>query len=233
VGDASSMVNVVANYYKPGPAANEGAVRYRICKPQHLDMHSEAQRDGKWYVADNVVVGHRQVSADNWNGGVQFDEEDAGTEAEIAAVSAKVRATAPVPVPPINQHSAEEAYVQVLRRAGATLPKRDPVDVRIINMVRTGKPTHGNGIIDVPHDVGGWPPYASLPAPADSDRDGMPDEWEKRFDLGSDDPADGAKDADGDGYTNVEEWLNGTDPRRYIDYRNPGNNKNTLTASVG
>lgn len=232
-GDASSMVNVVANYYKPGPAVNQGAVRYRICKPQHLDMHSEAQRDGKWYVAENVVAGFPRISVDNWSGGVQFDEEDAETDAQIAAVSAKVRASAPIPMPPITQHSAEEAYVQVLRGAGATLPKRDPVDARIINMVRTGKPTHGNGIIDLPHDVGGWPPYASLSAPADSDCDGMPDAWEKKFALRPGDPSDGAADADRDGYTNVEEWLNGTDPKEFIDYRNPRNNKNTFTADIG
>jgi len=227
-GDASSMVNVVANYYKPGPAVNRGSVRYRVCKPQHLDMYSEAQRDGKWYVADNVVAGYPEVSADNWNGGVQFDEEDAGTEAEIAAVIKKVRATAPIPATPITQHSAEEAYTLVLAQAGATRPKRDPVDVRIVDMVRTGKCTHGNGIIDLPQDVGGWPQYASSPPPTDSDRDGMPDEWEKKFGLKPGDSSDGAADTDDDGYTNIEEWLNDTNPTVFVDYRKPENNRNTL-----
>ena len=227
-GDASSMVNVVANYYKPGPAVNNGPVRYRICKPQHLDMYAEAKRDGKWYVADNVVAGYPEVSADNWNGGVQFDEEDAETEAELVAVMRKVRATAPIPAVPITQHSAEEAYARVLGQAGATLPKRDPVDVRIVNMVRTGRCTHGNGIIDLPQDVGGWPEYTSSPAPTDSDRDGMPDEWEEKFGLEPSDSSDGAKDADADGYTNVEEWLNGTNPTVSVDYRKPENNRNTL-----
>ena len=231
-GDASSMVNIVANYYKPGRATNEGAVRYRICKPQHLDMYSEAQRDGKWYVADNFVAGYSRVTADNWDGGVQFDPRlrggklapaeagDAGTDAEIKALMKKVRATTPIPAPPITQQSAEQAYELVLDSAGATLPKRDPVDARIINTVasreagslRTGKPTYGSGIIRVPSDVGGWPAYKSTPAPADSDHDGMPDAWEKKFGLNGNDPSDGPKDADDDGYTNVEEWLNGTDP---------------------
>jgi pectate lyase len=216
-GDASSMVNIVANYYKPGPAVNDGAARYRICRPQHLDMHSEAQRDGKWYVADNVVVGNPKVTADNWDGGVQFD--DVESKAQIKGLIAKVRAVAPAPAAAITQQTAEQAYELVLAEAGATLPRRDPVDRRIINIVRTGKPTYGNGIIDIPSDVGGWPEYKSAPAPTDSDHDGMPDKWEERFGLKSNEPADGAEDADRDGYTNVEEWLNGTDPTEYVDYR--------------
>lgn len=210
--DASSMVNIVANYYKPGPATNAGAIRYRICKPQHLDMYSEAKREGKWYVADNVVVGCPRVTADNWDGGVQFDKEHGRTKAQIKALIEKVRATTPIPAPSITQQSAGQAYELVLAQAGATLPKRDPVDIRIINSVRSGKPAYRNGIIDLPSDVGGWPAYKSASAPADSDHDGMPDIWEKTFGLKPGDPSDGAKDADGDGYTNVEEWLNGTDP---------------------
>lgn len=209
-GDASSMVNIVANYYKPGPATNKGAIRYRICRPQHLDMYSEAQRDGKWYVADNFVVGYPRITADNWAGGVQFD--DAETESEIKALIKKVRATTAARAVPITQQSAEQAYELVLAQAGATLPRRDPVDTRIINMVRTGKLTYKNGIVDIPADVGGWPEYKSERAPTDSDHDGMPDTWEKKFGLKWNDPSDGAKDTDEDGYTNVEECLNGTDP---------------------
>jgi hypothetical protein len=80
--------------------------------------------------------------------------------------------------------------------------------------------------------VGGWPEYKSEPAPVDSDHDGVPDSWEKKFGLKSNDPADGAKDADDDGYTNVEEWLNGTDPTQFVDYRNHKNNRNTLSERV-
>jgi hypothetical protein len=220
------MVNVVGNYYKPGPAVNEDASRYRICRPQHLDMHSEAQRDGKWYVEDNFVVGNPKVTASNWEGGVQFDDVEA--EAEIQALIAKVRATSPAPAAPVTQQTAQEAYELVLASAGASLPRRDAVDARTISMVRTGKTTFKNGIIDTPADVGGWPEYKSAPAPLDSDHDGMPDEWEKKFGLRGNGPSDGAKDADNDGYTNIEEWLNGTDPTTFLDYRKPENNKNTL-----
>jgi len=85
-----------------------------------------------------------------------------------------------------------------------------------------------NGIITTPEDVGGWPEYKSASAPLDSDHDGMPDEWEKKYGLDPNDPADAAKDLDGDGYTNLEEYLNGTDPTKFIDYSKPENNLNTL-----
>jgi len=189
-------------------------------------MCSEAQRNGKWYVADNVVVGNLKVTTDNWNGGVQFD--DVTSEEQLKALIKRVRATVAIPAPPITQQSAERAYELVLAHAGATLPERDAVDARIIESVRTGRQTFGNGIIDTPADVGGWPDHESIPAPADSDHDGMPDEWEEKFGLNLNDPSDGASDADSDGYTNVEEWLNGTDPTEFVDYTKPENNRNTL-----
>jgi hypothetical protein len=56
----------------------------------------------------------------------------------------------------------------------------------------------------------------------------MPDTWERRHGLDETDPADGIRDSDEDGYTNLEEYLNGTDPTVFIDYRLPENNVNTL-----
>ena len=56
----------------------------------------------------------------------------------------------------------------------------------------------------------------------------MPDEWELKFKLNPQDAADAAQDKDKDGYTNVEEYLNGTDPTVFVDYTKPENNINTL-----
>src|SRR5690606_4418365 len=68
-------------------------------------------------------------------------------------------------------------------------------------------------IIHTQSDVGGWPEYRNGTPPADSDGDGMPDEWERRYGLNPNDASDGSGDLDGDVYTNIEEYLNGTDPR--------------------
>lgn len=228
-GDASSWINVVANYYKPGPACLSGDIRFRICRPQHLSMFSEAPTPGKWYVADNVVEGYPEVTADNWKGGVQFDEPDIVAAGGLENLIERVRAKEPFPAPSITQHTAQKAFELVLASAGAVLPKRDPVDKRIVESVRTGRVTVGNnGIIRTPDDVGGWPAYKSKRRPADSDNDGMPDWWEKKFGLNPKDPSDAALDKDGDGYTNIEEYLNGTDPTKFVDYTKSENNVNTL-----
>jgi hypothetical protein len=233
-GDDSSTVNVVANYFKPGPAVNNGPVGHRICMPQHANMLSEGPLPGRWYVADNFVAGFPEITADNWKGGVQFEKgnnsfDPVKSEADLKAFIERKRSSTPISALPIRQQSAQEAYELVLAQAGATLPKRDAVDVRIVEQVRTGTVKFGkNGIIMTPEDVGGWPEYKSAPAPLDSDHDGMPDEWEKKYGLDPNDPSDAAKDLDGDGYTNLEEYLNGTDPTKFIDYSKSENNVNTL-----
>jgi len=112
------------------------------------------------------------------------------------------------PAPPVTTSSPRDAYDAVLASAGATLPRRDAIDVRIVQSVRERE----GDVIDRPQEVGGWIDARGGMPPADSDRDGMPDAWEKRHGLDPADPADGPRDRDGDGYTNVEEFLNATDP---------------------
>jgi hypothetical protein len=85
-----------------------------------------------------------------------------------------------------------------------------------------------SGIIDSQTEVGGWPELKSLPASLDSDSDGMPDAWEKQYGFDPKDASNTSTDPDGDGYTNIEEYLNGTDPTKFVDYTKPENNVNTL-----
>jgi hypothetical protein len=63
---------------------------------------------------------------------------------------------------------------------------------------------------DSQEDVGGWDNYPDVHRPAgwDTDGDGMPDAWEKVRGLNPGDSSDGNQDANGDGYTNLEEYLN-------------------------
>lgn len=107
----------------------------------------------------------------------------------------------------VTTDSADEAYEAVLESAGATLPIRDAVDARVVQEVRDGKV----GLVNSQTEVGGWPAYRSAEAPKDSDSDGMPDEWETEHGL-KPNRADHNGDVDGDGYPNLEEWLNGTKP---------------------
>jgi hypothetical protein len=129
----------------------------------------------------------------------------------------------------IHQESAEDAYRAVLHRVGCSLPNREVVDTRIIEEVRNGTATKGDkGFVNSPSMAGGWPDLKSLPAPADSDLDGMPDAWEDQFGLDANNDSDISQDQDSDGYTNIEEYLNGTDPTVFVDYTQRMNNVNTL-----
>jgi hypothetical protein len=230
-GDGASRINVVANYFKPGPIT-KGELRHRIVKVDRRFHDPDNGGVGRWFVADNHVAGDPQVTADNWAGGVQYapDREQKG-EKIPAPTEREARVTAPFPAPPVTQQTAEEAYELVLGNAGATLPKRDPVDFRVIEMVRTGKVTFQDGIIISPADVGGWPEYKADAVGPDSDHDGIPDWWEVRHGLNPNDPSDANKDLNGGGYTNLEKYLNGIDPTKKVDFRDPANNKDTLTAA--
>lgn len=65
-------------------------------------------------------------------------------------------------------------------------------------------------IINKPSDVGGWPDLAGGTPYPDVDQDGMDDAWELEVGLDPSDSQDGKGDRDGDGYTNLEEFLNCT-----------------------
>jgi hypothetical protein len=98
--------------------------------------------------------------------------------------------------------SAAEAEAAVLARAGAGLV-RDAVDERIVAGVRA----RTLRIIDSQSEVGGWPELTPGTPWVDGDGDGMPDDWETANGLNPADP-DGAADRNGDGWTNLEDWLN-------------------------
>jgi len=228
-GDETSLINVINNYFKPGPAVNEN-MRSTIARIEQRSQYSPGRaweagnwypatkgRPGKWYVAGNIMEGNPEVSGDNWKG-MRGPEELA-------------RVNTPFEGWPVNQESAAQAFESVLTKAGATLPKRDAVDARITETVRTGKVLASNGIVSDPKEVGGYPSYSYDPAavPADTDGDCMPDDWEKTNGFNSIDPGDGALDPDKDGYTNIEEFLNGTNPRVHKDYRNLANNVDTIS----
>ena len=112
----------------------------------------------------------------------------------------------PFAVAPVATDEAKVTFDRVLASAGATLPRRDAVDLRIVRQVREGK----GGIIDSQDEVGGWPELEASNPPPDHDRDGLPDAWEREHGLDPDDAGDSAGDRDGDGYTNLEELLEGS-----------------------
>ena len=225
-GDHRSLFNFINNYYKPGPITpKDKPIAYRILKPESGRNSAKRSQFGKAYVAGNIVEGFDQVSADNWAGGVQIGDNGEGA----AAVLAAIRVAEPMPMAAVSTLSAKQAYDYVLENVGATLPRRDAVDQRVVEEVRSGKivykegvqtgigkqfikrrlpeDSYKQGIITHPNQVGGYPEYKGTPY-KDSDNDGIPDEWEKANGLNPKNAADATLDKNGDGYTAIEEYLN-------------------------
>ena len=92
---------------------------------------------------------------------------------------------------------------------------------------RLSDDSYKQGIIYDIAQVGGLPEYKGTPY-RDSDGDGMPDEWEAKYGLNPNDPSDANGDVNGDGYTNIEKYINGIDPSKKIDWSDPKNNFDTL-----
>jgi hypothetical protein len=208
-GDHRSFYNIINNYFKPGPITpQDRPVRHRVLKPEARRAKPPVDDFGRAFVSGNIVEGSADVTTDNWNGGVQV--ESLGDAKEILK---QIRSEDPYPHAYIDIEPANDAFQSVLANAGATLPRRDAVDGRVIEMVRTGKVgyTEGKGIITDIAQVGGYPEYRGEPY-KDTDGDGMADEWESEYGLDPNDSGDASADLNADGYTNIEEFINRTDP---------------------
>ncbi len=194
--------NILNNYYKFGPSTGEN-VKFRIVNPWGKPPSIPF---GKYYINGNHVDGAEDITADNWKGvtlekGMTGDMEKIKLENAFSTV-------------PINTQSAKDAYDAVLQFAGCCFPARDTLDQRILRDVteRTG------GFIDVqggyPHGtafeqtVNAWPSLRSLPAPVDTDKDGMPDDWEKQHGLNPLDAADASQNTLEKNYANIEVYIN-------------------------
>ena len=201
-GGEGGMYNMVGNYYKYGPSTNKN-VRFRIVNPSRSDKIGF----GKFYVDGNFVDGAPEITANNLEG-VHMGN---GADKQLAIVSQ------PFPAIAIPSATALKAYEDVLNHAGASL-RRDTLDSRIARDVkdRTGR------IIDVqgglphgtPYEISqrAWPFLAGASAAADSDRDGMPDQWETVKGLDPKNAADAGATTLHAFYTNIEIYINSLVP---------------------
>lgn len=234
-GDDNSEYNFINNYYKPGPITpKDEPISHRILKPEAGRDKQRNKHYGKAYVNGNYVDGNKAVTKDNWNGGVQIEDmENAGEFTKSIKVDKPFALNGDVSI-----MNAKKAYSYVLDNVGAFLPQRDPVDIRVIKEVRTGKivyvqqdeksgvtpyikrrmpqDSYKKGIISDISQVGGYPDYNGTPY-ADADKDGMPDAYETKHGLNPNDGSDASKQAkNGGGYTNIEVYLNGLVPIKRV-----------------
>jgi hypothetical protein len=212
-------LNYVNNYYKPH--APNPFVKWVL----KLDAINPAWGTESYYMAGNVLEGFVDET-NNWSA-----FENSWPNAKDPISEAAVRVDHELYPSYVKTHTAREAFTNVLANVGANFPKSDVIDAHIIEETRDGTthyigtkgPNYGDrpspnfaGIIDEPTDdksaLGSpnfpWPDYKTYTVPVDSDHDGIPDDWEKMHSLNPHDPNDANQDSNGDGYTNLEKYLN-------------------------
>lgn len=193
-----SLINWIGNYHKKGPDSTSNT------DLKVIPADSGAYSGGaQVYVHGNIGPSRTSDSQPD------SDWVDPGSRQFIV--------TTPAPAPAVTTTDARTAYDSVLNDAGNSkgldcagnwYSRRDSIDTRVVNDVRNGT----GQIIDDPTQVGGWITPAAGSACTDGDHDGMPDVWELKYGLNPNDSSDANADANGNGYTNLEEYLNGRDP---------------------
>lgn len=215
-GGEGMNINIINNYYKPGPATQSKVLDriFSIDKNKYSDQ-PVYDKWGKFYIAGNVIDGRANPTNDNWTYGVynQF-HSSYGTVSEADKIAMRMKEPHPTSNN-VKTQTAELAYQKVLDFAGASL-KRDAVDIRILGDVKnktfykngsSGDQYSVKGIIDKASDVDGWPFLSTQPAPVDSDNDGMPDDWEIANKLDPKKANANGRDLS-TGYDNIEVYMN-------------------------
>lgn len=189
--------NLIGNYYIPG----DSTLGFPDSPPKGIQLvletlNGDSVGDPLVYVQGNIGPGRETDQGDEW----AAVDGDSAFQSLVPALAGSG----------ISVQPALQAYNLLLANAGVVVPKRDPVDERVLADVtdRTG------GLIVSQGDVGGWPVLNPAAAPTDTDNDGMPDVWELVHGLNIN-IDDSAGDRDGDGYTNIEEYINQLIPRPF------------------
>jgi pectate lyase len=140
-------VNYIGNFVKAGPSTTQRPLLF-------IDGEGTVM-PGSLFVTNNILEGAGAmpgVNADNWIGMGYFYDRPT------------IAAPRPFPAPPVNTESPRDAYDHVLKDAGATLPRRDAVDQRVVNETRSGT----GQIVKWVSEAGGWLDFPSAAAPENS-----------------------------------------------------------------
>ena len=200
-GGEGGKFNFMNNYYKAGGATRD--------KKIFFEPYIQSWEWGKFYLAGNVLESFPAATQNN-DLGVKPKLPDKNSSVELRRIL--VNKPFEIKGVPMTDHTAKECFDLVVKYAGASY-MRDAIDTRITDEVRNGKTTYTGvrskmpGIIDSQTEVGGWVELKSAPVPKDSDKDGIPDEWEVKHNLDPNDPSDAVKLMQ-EGYTNLEVYLN-------------------------
>ncbi len=195
-GPGGGYINMVNNYYKAGPATTN---KTRVTQISKSDSSNGGDNPFPGYTSRYYIHGNYVTAAGDdaenydWKG-VVYDNgiptvngvkcvNDSKNYYGEGAGNIPIKLEEPIDAGEVTTHSATVAFEKVVAYAGASY-KRDAVDERYAQeaidgtVTYTGSVTKQKGIIDTQNDVGGWPELAKGTKPTDSDKDGMPDDWE-------------------------------------------------------
>jgi pectate lyase len=207
-----NFTNIVSNYYKEGPEVLMGD---REVKITDWEDRTEAVVPNATLLAH--IAGNRieKLSGVVRDARIQCREASPLRDCDNLQSFLSAQPIAPSGFKPV---AAEDVVDGVLAAAGDSarldaagdwVARRDAPDARVVADFQNGT----GGIIDSQSEfkaLGRWPTLARGTPPIDTDADGMPDIWETDQCLRPD-VADDDLDPDGDVYTNLEEYLDGTD----------------------
>lgn len=217
-GAEGMTVNLINNYYKPGPATTSSSKNRFISIDDATSADGTTSIWGVYYLSGNYNSKYTAANSNNWNGVAVNQSNLIGGKVTKADV---MSGTELGETPLLHQHTAADAYEAVLNYVGCSR-RRDAIDERLVAECRQGTYTYKGasankgGIIDKLEDLrpadadetwSPWPELSGKVPPADNDGDGMYDTWEELKGL---DPTD-ASDRNlrnEEGYTMLEVYLN-------------------------
>lgn len=209
-------IDIIGNVIKPGPSTQKGTEnQYSIWWSQSYgDPKQSVSGNPSIYLSNNYGIHQQNFAGDDWQMIAPHIKNHVSSLQKSKSLRLIPLSESTPPITINHIASVKELEEILLNEIGASkrldaqgnwVYNRDPVDERLINEYLTGAgkiPTNEN-------EVGGYPVLDHGIAPLDTDHDGMPDLWEKSHGLNPNNPFDGKLDADNDGYTNLEEYLNG------------------------
>ena len=202
----SAFGNIVNNHYIAGPNSSTANIYWlENGGPTRIDGTSADRGGTKVFMQGNLGPNRLSQDTDDWTNGVfQLDYWTRDRSSHFPQASqAQFRAKSPFAAPAVTTTPIRDLKSAVLPTVGASRPLRDVLDARIVKDV-----LDVTGNIDRIGPGGPWPVLTGESPPMDSDHDGIPDVWEGAKGLNPEDQGDANGDLDGDGYTNIEQYLN-------------------------
>ena len=220
-------VDIIGNLYKCGPSS--GGRREVLYKPQDGTQATGTAGNPSIYFSGNIGPHNNDPDEVAWNLMLEMTALDTWgyplvngvptlTNAPSACQSLTRRNTVQQPIT-INSATDLESLMLNAQGVGASrgldeygnwVIARDEIDARVINEYFTT-----GGCLS---EEFSFPCLNGCVAYTDSDHDGMPDAWENLYGLDPANSSDRNADYNGDGYSNLEEFINGADPVRVLQF---------------